>query len=399
MKTFKKAPLALAVTALMAAPYALAEGYGGDHELETSLTSDFTNNIDVDLNHSSTTDKHFRVRVGVRDYHGNSYSGALVDSKQIIDDNGVVNVDTDNTARVGGNAGQGFSADDEVGAGMSGNIGINVAAGDNNAQANDAALSASDAARVFGQAEAYSAQSTTNGYVTNLNSPNDARMGGNALRNATGNIGVNIVAGVGNAQQNSLAASSNTNAGSARATAAGQQTTYNNHTENGGVIRMESGSAYVEHVSLAGGYYGGGHGTYEGTWNQTNDVYPEIWMGGDINEGHPSTTATYWGHLDFDDHSPSGNDGQFEGDESGTLKFVEAGVILLGGTASGFSKEWEDVTVGHSNTAVLGGNALRGASGNVGVNIAAGSGNMQRNSLSIASSTGGVNGGNGGGEF
>jgi hypothetical protein len=38
--------------------------------------------------------------------------------------------------------------------------------------------------------------------------------------------------------------------------------------------------------------------------------------------------------------------------------------------------------------AVLGGNALSGAQGNIGVNVAAGVGNLQHNGLSIASATG-----------
>ena len=53
------------------------------------------------------------------------------------------------------------------------------------------------------------------------------------------------------------------------------------------------------------------------------------------------------------------------------------------------------VYVANENNASLGGSALAGASGNIGVNIAAGSNNLQRNSLAIASSIGGGNGGNG----
>lgn len=404
MKTFQKAPLALAITALMVAPYALADR-DHEHDLYTSLDTEFENDISVDLEHNSTTDKEFDIRVRVRSNPGN-YSGALVDSKQVVDYNEVMNIDSENTARVGGNAGRDFGGSGgeggeggAVGEAVSGNIGINVAAGDNNAQANDAALSASDANRVFGQAEAYSAQSTTANTVTNHGSPNDARMAGSALRGATGNIGVNIAAGVGNVQQNSLAASSNTSSGSARATAAGQQTAYANYTDNSGVITLYRGSEYEEDIYLEGTYNGGtvrGSGGYDGTWNQTNDVYPEIWLGGDQNEGHPSSSAQYAGHMDFDDESPAGDDGKFEGDERGRLWFRESGRMELSGTASGSSLEWRDVRVDHSNTAVLGGDALRGASGNVGVNITAGTNNMQRNSLAIASSTSGAMAGGGG---
>lgn len=382
MKTFQKAPLALAITALMVAPYALAGG--GDHDLETSLTSDFTNEIDVDLEHNSTTNKHFRVHVGVFDvFRGNSYSGALVDSKQVLDNNDVDNHRSENNAIVGGNAGRDFGGDDgeggegAVGEAVSGNIGINVAAGDNNAQANDAALSASDANRVFGQAEAYSAQSASDNDVNNYGSPNTARMAGGALQGATGNIGVNIVAGVGNAQQNSLAASSNTSAGSARATAAGQQTAYDNYTDNEPYLREQNSVAVVDGLSFE-------VDASNLTMDQEGNIYPDMWTG----NSHPAGTQT--GHFDLDDDVQGGVD---YNDDGGALAFNATDDSTLSGTISGQIPVVETVYDWHSNNATLGGNALRGASGNVGVNIAAGTNNMQRNSLAIASSTG-----NGGGE-
>lgn len=42
------------------------------------------------------------------------------------------------------------------------------------------------------------------------------------------------------------------------------------------------------------------------------------------------------------------------------------------------------VAVAATNTAELSGSALSGASGNIGVNVAAGTGNLQANSLSMA---------------
>ncbi len=368
MKTFQKAPLALAIAALMVAPYALAGG--GDHDLETSLTSDFTNEIDVDLEHNSTTNKHFRVHVGVFDFRGNSYSGALVDSKQVVDYNEVDNQHSENNATLGGDAGMDAS----------GNIGINVAAGDNNAQANDAALSASDANRVFGQAEAYSAQSASDNHVNNYGSPNTARMGGGAMSGATGNIGVNIAAGVGNIQQNSLAASSNTSAGSARATAAGQQTAYDNHTDNSPYMRASNG--VVEVVGLEFEVDASNL-----TLDQEGDIYPDMWDG----NTHPAGSQT--GHFDLDSSVQGAVD---HNDDGGALAFNATDDSTLSGTISGQIPVVEYVNDWHSNNATLGGSALSGASGNIGVNIAAGTNNMQRNSLAIASSTG--SGGGGGGE-
>ena len=125
-----------------------------------------------------------------------------------------------------------------------------------------------------------------------------------------------------------------------------------------------------------------------------NNVYPEIWQGGDSHPGGESL----WGHADFDDQGPDGNEGRFKGEEGGELGFTESGSIALGGIAVGGSVNTTQMLVYQENAATLGGNALRGATGNIGVNIASGTGNMQRNSLSIASSmanssnTGGVSG-------
>ncbi|MCO7215789.1 MULTISPECIES: hypothetical protein [unclassified Halomonas] len=383
MKTFEKAPLALAISALLVAPAALADN---SFDTDSYMDSDVNNRYDVHIKNDSHTYKRLGALGGALVTDDN-YSGATVDSKQFSDNNYATQDLTTNDATLGGNALQGAA----------GNIGANVAAGDNNQQANDAALSSSDAATVFGQAASFSFQSTSNNMTGITGSPNTALMGGNALRNASGNIGVNVAAGIGNAQHNSLAAAVNTASGSADATTGGVQASYNNSTTTAGqVVTLESGSEFSAGVVLGGGYIGGGVGSYEGNWEQTNDVYPEIWQGGDSHPGGESL----WGHADFDDQGPDGNDGRFEGEEGGSLGFVEAGLIGLAGTASGSSSSFNEVLVYQENTATLSGNALRGATGNIGVNIASGTGNMQRNSLSIASSmanssnTGGVGGEN-----
>ncbi|WP_442489046.1 hypothetical protein [Halomonas litopenaei] len=378
MKTFEKAPLALAISALLVAPAAMAN----DFETNSSIDSEVTNGIDVHIFNDSHNYKYVGALGGAL-FLDDNYSGATVDSKQLSNNNDATQTLTTNDATLGGNALQGAS----------GNIGANVAAGDNNQQANDAALSSSDAATVFGQAASFSFQSASNNMTDINGSPNTALMGGNALRNASGNIGVNVAAGVGNAQHNSLAASVNTASGSADATTGGVQASYDNTTtSNGQVVTLTDTSAFVAGVALGGSYEGGGSGTYGGNWEQTNDVYPEIWQGGDSHPGGESL----WGHADFDDQGPDGNDGRFEGSEGGELGFTESGTIALGGIAVGGSVNTTQMLVYQENAATLGGNALRGATGNIGVNIASGSGNMQRNSLSIASSMGGAASGGGG---
>lgn len=81
--------------------------------------------------------------------------------------------------------------------GASGNIGVNVAAGALNAQANQIALISSTAADIDTLQETHASASLTRGAT--------AALGAGVLSHASGNIGVNLVSGAGNAQSNALA--------------------------------------------------------------------------------------------------------------------------------------------------------------------------------------------------
>ena len=149
-----------------------------------------------------------------------SESGALVDQDQTTDANWSLG-DGDNTATVGESA----QSDAQ------GNIGANVAAGVGNAQANDVALSSVDGEKVFASAMIFNSQYTDSNLGTDAgNADNqlfyDATVTDNALADASGNIGLNVAAGVGNAQTNALAASVNSSGTIAKASADSEQTTF-----------------------------------------------------------------------------------------------------------------------------------------------------------------------------
>jgi hypothetical protein len=93
--------------------------------------------------------------------------------------------------------------------GASGNIGVNITTGVDNAQSNDAALSNMDVGPVFGSSQIYSTQAS-NGSAKIGDFDFVASVGANALAGATGNVGVNVASGAGNAQNNSLSASATT---------------------------------------------------------------------------------------------------------------------------------------------------------------------------------------------
>ena len=122
-----------------------------------------------------------------------SESGALVDQDQLTEGN-VSYGDGDNSASASGDA---LSA-------ASGNIGANIAAGVGNAQSNGMAASVNSSGTIA-KASADSEQFTIfNELLANCDLDNTASLSGAALSSAVGNIGVNIAAGVGNAQHNGL---------------------------------------------------------------------------------------------------------------------------------------------------------------------------------------------------
>lgn len=111
----------------------------------------------------------------------------------------------------------------------SGNIGVNIAAGVGNAQANDASLATVDGNRVFASAQVFSSQDSWGNSGTSwIGGFYSAVMEDDALANASGNIGVNIAAGVGNAQGNAMAASVNSSGTYALASADSEQLSEDN---------------------------------------------------------------------------------------------------------------------------------------------------------------------------
>jgi hypothetical protein len=123
-------------------------------------------------------------------------------------------------------------------------------------------------------------------------------------------------------------------------------------------------------VTLNGGF----EGQYQGQSDQIGNVYPDIWTG----DSHPDGRSD--GHFDLDSDTQGGSDLNGDG---GALAFNEAGSLGLQGSVSGFIPVVAGFQAPVTNNASLN-NSLNGASGNVGVNIAAGGGNQQSNSLAVA---------------
>jgi len=385
MKTqLKMTLIASAVAALVASPVMASEGgHDGHHDRHGDVIK---KKVDIDVEMDMTLNRL------VRDLEVNAQAGASAIDHQFIHANDVNNQKLTNNASLG----------DEVGNGASGNIGMNVSAGDTNVQDNAAALAAVDAGFVFGESTAHVGVDQSNLLNTTFNSGvmNNASIGQNAFANASGNIGVNVAAGTGNGQKNTMAASVSTARVANASLSSSQESVGNNIRNEGRTEQYTDRTAVTLTGGSFGGYFGGGSGSYEGSssasisgsMDQIGDVYPDIWTG----PQHPSGSAD--GHFDLDTDTQGGSDlnqdggalafgtngMSSEGSESGSLGFSERGVIGLGSVMSGEVATTRYVVINAKNDASLLGSAFRNASGNIGVNVAAGTGNLQSNSLSMA---------------
>ncbi|WP_297375503.1 hypothetical protein [Acidiferrobacter sp.] len=241
------------------------------------------------------------------------------------------------------------SASNHVLQNASGNIGLNVAAGADNMQANNTALSHALGVLPSGQASSTIESSQFSGpWALALAGDNNdtAALSNHVLQNASGNIGANIAAGDGNMQANGLAVSYNrggldayAGAGSyqgamlvgALAMGADNDATLSNH-----VLQNASGNIGVN--VAAGEQNMQENGLSIAT---AKAVYP-----------YSPTTAT----------------------GSSMAQIANGQSSLVAGS----------LTMGSDNDAGLSNHVLQNASGNIGANVAAGEQNMQENGLSIA---------------
>lgn len=272
-------------------------------------------------------------------------AGAAVLDQQDSSGNSVLNQGTKNTAK----------ADNSLN-GSNGNMGANVAAGDGNQQDNVAAIATADEKFIFGSAVALSSatQNNTDNSVTNRSTQNNASLN-NAGNNGSGNIGINVAAGNFNQQKNNLAIAVSAGRVATAAAAANQTSTgldVDNKADRVNKVVDLKGS-----FKASGSYKGTGYGTIEGD-----------------KKGHDDK---YGGGKDKDQK----------------FTFKEQGSVELAGywTQQVLTKDgWKNPVVNNATMT----NSMNGFSGNGGSNVAAGVGNQQSNSLSIAAGCKACQGGN-----
>lgn len=349
------------------------------HSVDVKLKKSLSLTSDIDITGSPTVSGDIQV---------DSAAIAVIDNRQSVSGNVGENDGLDNTS----------SIKNHVGSDASGNIGMNVAAGDNNAQDNAAALSAADASFSFGMADAevFVNQNGSGNGTMNAGVTNAAGVGNNAFNGATGNIGVNVTSGNNNEQKNALAASVATT-DYAQSSISSNQISSGNEVSNQGTSQEVGGSSDVTltgYITGSGSYAGGSTG---GAYQQTN-FYPDNWDG-DVHPGGGQV-----GHSDWDNetegavlnpHRTGQTDpktGQAIGGMAWDTDSKDSGKLTFGGiddaglavSLSGSVNNAQWVVTNASNDASLSGHAFANASGNIGVNVSSGSGNLQANSLALA---------------
>ena len=237
------------------AAIALVAGPAYAQTITTSASLNKTYDEDVDVDYDNTVDVDIAKDIDVSkdmDYNGvvnitgniNVAEAALstVDNKQIIDDNIVDVLGTDATLN------NVALIDGTVLGGAAGNIGVNVAVGDNQLQENVAVLSAigTTAGAGSSDAEAFSIQKSVNNEfddgVEDAEVFNNTQLIGAVLAAADGNIGLNAATGAYNGQKNALAIAAVTGSATlSEATAAIlQQSTFNDtsHTDTSNEVKL-----------------------------------------------------------------------------------------------------------------------------------------------------------------
>ncbi|MEX3824601.1 cell wall anchor protein, partial [Paraburkholderia sp. BR14262] len=135
--------------------------------------------------------------------------------------------------------------------GVTGNLGVNIAEGINNAQSNDVALASVDMGNVFGNAQIFNTQASSgSAHVKNFNL--NASVGDGSLANVSGNVGVNVASGIGNAQNNSLAGSVTTATPGAYSTVAMVATDNSSQNANMSAVGQFQGTASLGANTLTG---------------------------------------------------------------------------------------------------------------------------------------------------
>ncbi len=374
----RKLLVVLVVLALMALPVTAMAGRGGDYnkDVQISMNMDATMQMmayanmawekySVDVNLNVTSEIPLFVEGLVE---------AVAKNDQYPEKNFTFNYEADNNATVAGSSLANFE----------GNLGLNVAAGNSNAQSNIAVYAAGEADASLTRATIFSVQKAMNNMTKNEGSANNASIDSNVLDGATGNVGLNVAAGNNNAQTN-LTSIAVAPAKVGMALAYVQQKSLNNMTCNGPSMEQVVEEVPVN-LTLSGSASFKNDNNPIGivTSYQADNFYLDSWSGAT----HPAGTST--GHLDMDSNIQGAINNPYHVGEIGAGDLPIGGIAFetalpdaaLSGTVSGvIPVVISMVSKNTVNNATISANTLSNLTGNFGINVAAGNNNMQANAF------------------
>lgn len=343
----KMTPVAIAIAALCSAP---AFASGATATAGTSQATMWTGSGNDDTTNNATLKNHVLENatgnIGVNNAAGSGNqqanttsvatsskgdASATVGSGQIKAGSFVVNVDD-----VKNNA----TLQDDVLENASGNIGVNNASGTNNQQANGTAIAVGSGENGFASASVNVGQVGLSSAWSFNNTTNTATLKDEVLQDAAGNIGVNNAAGDNNQQSNGLAL----------ATA----------DDGNASAKINADQLDVWTMSLSAGKVTNNATLRDDVLeNATGNVGVSNAAGENNQQGNNLAMAV-----------------SDQGLASASAQSTQASLLSGSGTDEGVT-----------NNATVQNDVLQNATGNIGVNNAAGTNNQQLNSLSIATST------------
>ncbi|NLN59900.1 MAG: hypothetical protein GX147_04200 [Deltaproteobacteria bacterium] len=319
---------------------------------------------------------------------------AVSKNDQFPEKNVTFNYEADNNATIADSSFEDFT----------GNLGVNVAAGNSNTQSNIATYAAGEADASLTRATIFSVQKAMENLTKNEGSANNATIAGSVLEGATGNVGMNVAAGNNNAQTNLTAiAVAPANVGMALAYV--QQKSLNNATFNGPTYTFEP-TRLESSFDVTGALSFGDGESPNFTLYQVDNFYLDTWTGATHPAGDPT------GHIDMDSNIQGAVLNPYRDDQTGTGDLPIGGIAFEGRipdaelnlTFTGYQDVLLPVlSVKTVNNATISANTLSNLTGNFGINVVAGNNNMQANAFAacyvpaVAGTPGGENGGNGGG--
>ena len=308
-----------------------------------------------------------------------------------------------------------------AGMGSKGNVGVNIATGNQNQQSNAGSLAANGKTHATSTAAVSATQAQSSNYAIQMsNGSNNVTMSDNALSSASGNIGANMTSGIFNQQQNNLAVSSAKRAVSSAATTGTNQnvgqsssTSVDNYGNEGNANNTAiGGSALSKTAGNIGVNQAAGISNQQSNSmalasvshkTMKSDASTNTAQGQELNQAYQYNGGA--NAVDLTDHALAGAagnigvnmaSGSFNQQQNSTsiASANKAGMVDSAththqnmALESNISSMNYGSVVGGSNETGLYGNVLSGATGNIGLNEAAGLNNQQSNSLAIATGT------------